>query len=359
MVKMSVKTTVLKVSPEKPEQDKIRAAAQVLREGGLVAFPTETVYGLGANALDEEAVLKIFKAKERPADNPLIVHIANEDDLHILAERVPDEVEKLIAQFWPGPLTLLTEKSELVPDVTTAGLATVAIRMPSHPVAIALMNQAEVPVAAPSANLAGRPSPTTAEHVLRDLRGRIDVVIDGGEITYGVESTVLDLTTDPPTVLRPGPVTVEELQELLGEVKIHPTAMAEAPAEVAIARSPGMKYKHYAPTAEIVVVEGEPEKVSAKVQELANAQMKLGKKVGILATSENAPSYHANVVKVIGGRANAKEVAKNLFRVLRELDAETVDFAVAEGIEPVGVGLAVMNRLRKAAGHTIVRATQD
>jgi L-threonylcarbamoyladenylate synthase len=350
----SIKTVVLKVDPHRPEPDKIRVAAEVLRKGGLVAFPTETVYGLGANALDEKAVMRIFEAKERPADNPIIVHVANRDDIYVLAEHVPQVAEKLIDEFWPGPLTLLFVKSDAVPSAVTAGLATVAVRMPSHAVAHALITEAGVPVAAPSANLAGKPSPTSAKHVLDDLSGRIEVLIDGGEIGYGVESTVLDLTTEPPAVLRPGPITVEELQRVVGGVEVHPIARAEVPVEVAIARSPGMKYRHYAPAAEVVVVEGPLEGVIKKAQELADARRILGEKVGIMATEETAPKYRADVVKVVGSRLDPRTVAKNLFRVLRELDEEGVKFVVAEGLEPTGIGLAVMNRLRKAAGYNIV-----
>jgi len=347
---------VLKVDPHRPEPEKIRVAAEVLKKGGLVAFPTETVYGLGANALDGKAVLRIFEAKNRPADNPIIVHIANRDDIYVLAEHVPQIAEKLIDEFWPGPLTLLFVKSDAVPSAVTAGLATVAVRMPNHAVAQALISEAGVPVAAPSANLAGRPSPTSAKHVLDDLSGRIEVLIDGGEIGYGVESTVLDLTTDPPTVLRPGPVTVEELRKVMGEVEVHPIAKAEVPIEVAIARSPGMKYRHYAPAAEVVVVEGPLEDTVKKVQELVDARRRLGEKVGVMAMEETAPRYRADVVKVVGSRLDPRTVAKNLFRVFREFDAEEVKFVVAEGLEPAGIGLAVMNRLRKAAGHNIVRA---
>jgi L-threonylcarbamoyladenylate synthase len=348
-------TLVLKVDPHRPELEKIRVAAEVLRRGGLVAFPTETVYGLGANALDERAVLRIFEAKNRPADNPIIVHIADERDVYVLAEHVPELAERLIDRFWPGPLTLLFPRSEVVPKVVTAGLDTVAIRMPSHAVARALIAEAGVPVAAPSANLAGRPSPTSAEHVLKDLSGRVEVVIDGGEIGYGVESTVLDLTTEPPTVLRPGPVTVEELRELIGEVEVHPAAKAEVPVEQAIARSPGMKYRHYAPLAEMVIVEGPIERACLKIQELVDAHRGLGRRVGVMATEETASKYRADVIKVAGSRRDPRSVAKNLFRLLREFDAEGVDLIVAEGLEPVGVGLAVMNRLRKAAGHNILR----
>jgi len=352
---MKVETVVLKVNPEKPEPDRIRAAARVIQNSGLVAFPTETVYGLGANALDEEAVLKIFKAKNRPADNPIIVHIANKGDLSVLADRLPEKAEPLISKFWPGPLTILAMKSELVPDATTAGLATVAIRMPSHPIARALIAEAGVPIAAPSANLAGRPSPTTTGHVLKDLSGRIEMVIDGGPVGFGVESTVLDLTSKLPTVLRPGPVTVEELREILGKVEVHPVANAETPTETVVAQAPGMKYRHYAPKAEVVLVEGPTEGVVSKIQELVKKYAGEGRKVGVMATKETAHKYRADVVKVVGPRGNPAEVAKNLFKVLREFDDEAVDVVLTEGLETSGIGLAIMNRLRKAAGRNIIR----
>jgi L-threonylcarbamoyladenylate synthase len=349
-----VETLVLKVDPSAPDIRKIRLAAEVLRGGGLVAFPTETVYGLGANALDERAVLKIFEVKQRPADNPLIVHIAEIEDIYVLVGYLPPKAEDLMRRFWPGPLTLLLPRSELVPDVTTAGLSTVAVRMPSHPIARMLIKEADVPVAAPSANLSGRPSPTTASHVLEDLAGKIEVVIDGGEVEFGLESTILDLTSAPPTLLRPGPITVEELREILGEIKIHPVAKAEEPIEKVIALSPGMKYRHYAPRAKVIVVEGSIDAVVGKIQELAMEYMRRGKKVGIMATAENAHNYGLHV-KVVGERQRPKTIARNLFKILREFDEEGVDIVIAEGIEPVGVGLAIMNRLRKAAGHEIVR----
>ena len=348
---------MLKVDPSAPEPEKIRAAAEVIKSGGLVAFPTETVYGLGANALDGRAALRIFEAKRRPADNPVIVHVSSEDDTYVLAEYVPELAERLMEKFWPGPLTLLLQRSEVVPNAVTGGLDTVAIRMPSHPVARALITEAGVPIAAPSANLAGRPSPTSAKHVLEDLGGRIEMVLDGGEIVHGVESTVLDLTVQPPMVLRPGPISVEELREFVGEVGVHPVARAEVPVEIAIARAPGMKYRHYAPTAEVVVVEGELEKVVPKIQELVDAQRKLDKRTGVMATEETADRYEADTVKVVGSRANPRSIARNLFGALREFDVEGVAFVAAEGIEPVGIGLAVMNRLRKAAGYNIVRCS--
>jgi L-threonylcarbamoyladenylate synthase len=348
-----VKTLVLKVSPVQPEPEKIKIAAQTIRDGGLVAFPTETVYGLGANALDERAVLRIFQAKNRPTDNPLIVHIANKEDVYLLAETVPSKAEILIDRFWPGPLTLLMPKSELVPAATTAGLATVAIRMPSHPIARALIAEADVPIAAPSANLAGRPSPTTAQHVWDDLSGKIEVLIDGGEVGFGVESTVLDLTADPPTVLRPGPVTVGELRQILGRVEVHPIATAEIPAEAVIARAPGMKYRHYAPSAEVVVVEGPLPRVVGKIQELWQEYQREGKRVGIMATEETAGEYQSAIVKVVGTRRNPRTVAKNLFQTFRDFDREGVDVILAEGVEISGIGLAIMNRLRKAAVRVI------
>jgi L-threonylcarbamoyladenylate synthase len=349
-----VETIILKIDPNNIDLNKIKLAARIIKNGGLVAFPTETVYGLGANALDEEAVQKIFKAKNRPIDNPVIVHIANMDDLYMLTEVIPDEALKLASKFWPGPLTLLLKKSELVPDITTAGLDTVAIRMPNHPIALELIKESEVPIAAPSANLSGKPSPTTAEHVIRDLNGKIDMIIDGGEVTFGVESTVLDLTSEPPCILRPGPITIEEIKTIIRNVEIHPIARAEKPIETIIAKSPGMKYRHYAPSAELIVIEGDPLKVPLKIQNIAEEQIKAGKKVGIIATEENANSYKINNVKIVGKRSEPRTIAKNLFKTLRELDSENVDIIIAEGIEPTGIGLAIMNRLRKASGYHII-----
>jgi len=347
-------TEIVKVDSKNPEKKVIERAARILIRGGLVAFPTETVYGLGANALDEDAVLKIFEVKNRPSDNPLIIHIAKIDDLYLISSKVPKKAEKLVQKFWPGPLTLVLPRSEIVPDPPVAGLSTVAIRMPSHPVAHALISMSDLPIAAPSANLAGRPSPTTAEHVVKDLDGKIELILDGGEITFGVESTVIDFTSPVPTILRPGPITVEELREELGEVEVHSVAGQEGAEEV-IVKSPGMKYRHYAPKAEVTVVEGDPILARKKIKEIVNEKKKTGKRVGVVTTAENAHAYQADVLKVVGERNNSRQIAKNLFKVLRELDAEEVDFAVVEGIEPVGIGLAVMNRLRKAAGHNIVR----
>jgi L-threonylcarbamoyladenylate synthase len=251
-----MQTTVLKVNPNKPEVEKIEAAARVIREGGLVAFPTETVYGLGANALNADAVLRLFVAKGRPLDNPPIIHIEKIRDVYRLTKNVPSVAEKFMRRFWPGPLTLVFKRSSIIPDGSVANLDTVAIRMPDHKVALALIRQSGVPIAAPSANLSGKPSPTLAEHVVEDLDGRIDLVLDGGPVSIGVESTVLDVSVDPPLLLRPGGVSLEALRGVVDSVEVHSFVLAEAELPVEGARSPGMKHKHYAPVAPVVLVEG-------------------------------------------------------------------------------------------------------
>ncbi len=350
----TVATRILRVNPRRPEPWVIGEAAEVIRRGGTVAFPTETVYGLGADALNPEAVRKIFWAKRRPADNPLIVHIAEPGWVDRLAEEVPEEAARLAERFWPGPLTLVLRKSRVVPDITTSGLETIAVRMPRHPVALALIRESGRPIAAPSANLAGRPSPTTAQHVAEDLMGRVDLILDGGPTEIGVESTVIDLTVHPPQVLRPGGVSVEELRKVLGVVELHPAAVGRAGGERP--RSPGMKYRHYAPRAELIVVEGEPGKVAKKVEELARGYRTLGRRVGILATDENLGRYRSGKAVSVGSRKNPDTIARNIFRVLREMDKEGVDVIIAEGIPEEGIGLAVMNRLRKASGFNIIHA---
>ena len=349
-------TILLKVDPENPDPAKIQTAAQIIQKGGLVAFPTETVYGLGADALNSNAVLALFEAKKRPLDNPPIVHIANASEVYKLAKHVSKKAELLMEKFWPGPLTLVFKRSSIVPDVTVAGLDTVAIRMPKHKVALALIKQSNRPIAAPSANLAGKPSPTTAKHVYEDLNGRIDAILDSGPTIIGVESTVLDLSVDPPMVLRPGGTTFEALKQVLGEVKLHPFVEAEQELPLEKTRSPGMKHKHYAPKAEVILVEGAVPAVIKKVKELAESYRLKGAKVGILATDETQTAYKADVVKSLGSRFNLAVVAQNLFRLLREVDAESVDIIIAEGVPSEGLGLAVMNRLRKASGYHIIKA---
>ncbi|MEM2913162.1 MAG: L-threonylcarbamoyladenylate synthase [Candidatus Bathyarchaeia archaeon] len=348
------KTLILKVDCENPDGEKIDLAAEAIRRGGLVAFPTETVYGLGADALNPKAVREIYAVKMRPPDNPIIVHIAVKDDVYRLAESVPRYAEKLMDLFWPGPLTLVLKASGIVPKVTTGGLDTVAIRMPKHKVALALIKASETPIAAPSANLAGRPSPTVAEHVIQDLYGRIDVIIDAGPTSIGVESTVLDLTSDPPQILRPGGATYEDLRKALGEVDIHPSALAKSELPIERARSPGMKHKHYAPKAEMILVEGDFSLIVGKIMELAEHYAKAGRKVGVLATDESAPNYKVGVIKSLGNRRDLSLAAKNLFKTLREFDEEGVDLIIAEGLPQEGLGLAIMNRLRRAAGYNII-----
>jgi len=351
------KTLVLKVDLQKPEIDKVRLAADIIKKGGLVAFPTETVYGLGADALDPEAVMTLFEAKRRPLDNPPIVHVGYAKQVHRLTGEVSPKAKRLMNTFWPGPLTLIFKRPEIVPDVTVCGLDTIAIRMPRHNVALALIRESGCSIAAPSANLAGKPSPTTAKHVLHDLDGRIDAVLDAGPTRIGVESTVLDITVDPPQILRPGGTTYEVLKKILGGVKLHPIAVAEKELTVRKARSPGVKHKHYAPDADVVVVEGELSAVVNKVKELAEFYMCKGSRVGVLATDETVGHYMADVTKSLGSRSDLAIIAKNLFNLLREFDLEGVDVIIAETVPAEGLGLAVMNRLRKASGYKIVRAS--
>ena len=349
-------TLTLKVDSQNPDIAKIEIAAQFIRKGGLVAFPTETVYGLGADALNPDAVLALFEAKKRPLDNPPIIHVANQSEIYRLVEAVPKKAELLMEKFWPGPLTLIFKRSSIVPSVTVAGLDTVAIRAPKHKVALALIRQSGCPIAAPSANLAGKPSPTTAQHVYEDLNGRIDVILDGGHTRIGVESTVVDLSVDPPMLLRPGGTPFEALKQILGDMSLHPFVQAEAELPLEKMRSPGMKHKHYAPKAEVILVEGSVPAVVAKVKELTAFYRLKGVKVGVLATDETQTSYKADVVKSLGSRFNLALVAQNLFRLLREIDAENVDVIIAESVPSEGLGLAVMNRLRKASGYHIIKA---
>ena len=350
-------TLLLKVNSLKPDAKKIQVAAEIIQRGGLVAFPTETVYGLGADALNPDAVLALFAAKKRPLDNPPIVHVADPQEVRRLVAEVSPKAQLLMDKFWPGPLTLVFKRSSLMPKVTVAGLDTVAIRMPKHPVALALIRQSGCPIAAPSANLAGKPSPTTAQHVYEDLNGRIDAIIDGGATDIGVESTVVDMSVDPPMLLRPGGTPFEVLKTVLGDMKLHPFVQAEQElSSLGEIRSPGMKHKHYAPKAQVILVEGNVSAVTTKVRELAESFKAEGKKVGILATDQTQTAYHADVVKSLGSRSNLSTVAQNLFRLLREVDAENVDVIIAEGVSSDGLGLAVMNRLRKASGYHIVKA---
>ncbi len=334
------------INMREPDERKMRIAANLIREGKLVAFPTETVYGLGADALNENAVRRIFQAKGRPPDNPLIIHIADFEQLYGLARDVPKEARILAEKFWPGPLTFVLPKREDVPYVTTGGLDTVAVRMPANEIALSLIRISGRPIAAPSANISGKPSPTSAEHVADDFYGRIECIINGGETEIGVESTVLDLTSHPPVLLRPGGLPVEEIEKVIGKVEIHPAVKGYA---VDTAKAPGMKYRHYAPNAKVIVVEGRENRVHEKIIELIDEYRRKGLRVGVMATGR---FYDADAWVDLG--RSEEEVARNLFKALRKLDKENVDIILAEGIEERGLGLAVMNRLKKAAGYKTI-----
>ncbi len=344
-----METQIIRLDSDNPDLTKIAVAGKIIKEGGLVAFPTETVYGLGADTLNADAVRKIFAVKKRPADNPIINHIADKDWIHRLAKTVPDIAIELADAFWPGPLTMIFKKKKIVPDVVTAGLKTTSMRMPKNSIALELIQSAECPIAAPSANLSGKPSPTTADHVIHDLNGKIECIIDGGSTDIGVESTVIDLSVSPPLLLRPGGVTYEALKGYI-DIQLHPAAEAMIEMKEKTA-SPGMKYRHYAPTAPLILVEGGTKNVVKKIRELYAENSK--KKVGIIATEETKKYYTGNT-KVIGSRKYMGDVAKNLFKILREFDEEGADLILSEGFSSEGLGLAVMNRLRKAA-KTVIR----
>ncbi len=333
-------TRILKISASKLEKGKLIEAAMILKMGGLVAFPTETVYGLGANALDAKAVRGIFKAKGRPSDNPLIVHIASAKELESLVKNVPVVARKFMRAFWPGPLTIVFEKTARVPSEVSAGLDSVAVRMPSHKIALALIVAARVPLAAPSANLSGSPSPTRADHVISDLDGKVDMIIDGGKCAVGLESTVVDCTVSPPMLLRPGKVTLAQLRRVAGEVE------AGVLDENAVAKSPGMKYRHYAPNAQVILVEGGPDDLKKKINALLKKYMKEGRKVAVM-TLDSRHTYSADIVKYMGTTPTV--VARHLFATFRELDHLGMDVIIVEGMDEKDLGLAIMNRIRRAA----------
>ncbi|WP_371928707.1 L-threonylcarbamoyladenylate synthase [Rossellomorea sp. KS-H15a] len=323
-------------------------AAKILQQDEVVAFPTETVYGLGANATSDTAVEKIFKAKGRPSDNPLIVHISNKEQLKGLVEEIPMDASKLIDAYWPGPLTIIFKNKENVfSGRVTAGLDTVGIRMPDHPVALSIIEASGLPIAAPSANRSGKPSPTTAQHVIDDLDGRIAGVVDGGETGVGVESTVVDCTGEIPVILRPGGITKEQLEEVVGKVEVDPSLKEGKGAP----KSPGMKYTHYAPDAPVYLVDGTKE----DVQRLVDEKKEEGLKVGVLTTEEQMDWYQADLILSAGRRDDLKTVAQHLYDTLRAFNRSNVDIIFAEMFPEEGVGLAIMNRLQKAAGYRVIK----
>ena len=350
-----METRIVKIKDKAAVRDEeLLEAAEVLRNGGLVAFPTETVYGLGGNALDERAAEKIYAAKGRPSDNPLIAHISCMEELSGLVREIPEAGKKLAAAYWPGPLTMIFPKKENVPYETTGGLDTVAVRMPSDPVASRLIRLAGVPVAAPSANTSGRPSPTRAEHVIEDLNGKIDMIIDGGQVGIGVESTIVDVSGPAPVLLRPGAVTMEMLEAVLGHVEVDPAISGPVSKDVR-PKAPGMKYRHYAPKADMTLVEGEMERVIQYINEETRKARQAGKNVGIICTEESRGRYPEGILEVIGSREHEETVAHNLFAVLRDFDRREVDCIFSESFSRDQLGQAIMNRLCKAAGYHIIK----
>ncbi|MCD7947371.1 MAG: threonylcarbamoyl-AMP synthase [Oscillospiraceae bacterium] len=330
----------------------LAAAADILRGGGVLAIPTETVYGLAADGFQPQAVEKIFEAKGRPQDNPLILHIPDPDWLGRCCAEIPDVAYTLAARFWPGPLTLILKRRADVPDVVTGGLGTVGVRCPDHPLARALILRADTPLAAPSANRSGRPSPTTAAHVLEDLGGRIDGVLDGGACSVGVESTILDLTVSPPCLLRPGGVSLEALRDCIGAITVD-DAVYRPMEEGEHPRAPGMQYRHYAPVAPVTVVRGPPTRAAGYI--LAHAPPG----AGVIAFDEWAGAFAGYTVRTLGPRADGAAQARGLFAALRAFDHTTVTEIWAMCPDERGVGLAVANRLRKAAGFHIIDAEES
>lgn len=346
-------TIIEKVDPEHIDTDVMEQAGKLIAEGELVAFPTETVYGLGGDALDPDASRKIYAAKGRPSDNPLIVHIADFDDMKRVAREVPEQAKKLADAFWPGPLTMIVWKSDAVPEATTGGMQTVAVRMPNHPVALELIRRSGCLIAAPSANTSGRPSPTEAQHVAEDLSGKIAMILDGGPVGIGIESTIIDLTEEKPMILRPGYITPEMLSEVLQEeVVIDPGIIAAD--DTRKPKAPGMKYKHYAPKAEMIIVDGAQDAVIHKINELTAAKRAEGKKVAVIATDETKDRYDAQVILSMGKRADEDAIAQHLYKILRECDELDVGEIYSECFQTPRIGQAIMNRLLKAAGHTVI-----
>lgn len=349
-----METKIQVICPKQIEKESLIKAAEILKNGGLVAFPTETVYGLGGDGLNPEAAEKIYNAKGRPADNPLIIHIGDKKDLDKLTKEIPEMGRKLVEAFWPGPLTLIFYKSEIIPYSTTGGLETVAIRMPNHPIALELLKESGVKIAAPSANTSGKPSPTKASHVIEDLAGKIDMIIDGGEVEIGLESTIVDVTGDNPVILRPGFITKEMLEQVVGLVEIDKAILEKNQKSGIIPKAPGMKYKHYAPKGDLTIYQGKLEHVVKRINQEAIRYEKEGKKVGIIATEETKNKYHIGIIKDIGTREEEETIARGLYNVLREFDQTNVEVILTESFESGYLGQAIMNRLLKAAGYQVI-----
>ena len=349
-----METIIRKIDKNNLDPEVIEEAGNILKNGGLVAFPTETVYGLGGDALRPEASARIYAAKGRPSDNPLIVHIADMDSLEDVAEQIPEAAVKLAQHFWPGPLTMIFPKTEKVPESTTGGLDTVAVRMPSHPIARALIRESGVYIAAPSANTSGRPSPTKAEHVQEDLDGKIDMIIDGGTVGIGLESTIVDMSTGVPTILRPGYITKKMLEDILGEVQVDPAILSRSINPNVVAKAPGMKYRHYAPKGQMTIVEGETDKVIGEINRLCQEKTAGGSSVAVIATEETKAYYTCGHVRSIGSRSTEGSIAAGLYDILREMDHIGAEYIFAESFEKDALGKAIMNRMLKAAAYHVI-----
>lgn len=348
----SVDTRIVQVNQQHIDADVMRYAGEIIKKGGLVAFPTETVYGLGGDALNPDSSKKIYAAKGRPSDNPLIVHICRIEDLEPIVKEIPESAVKLMETFWPGPLTLIFNKSDIVPYETTGGLDTVAVRMPSNPVAKAFIEAAGGYIAAPSANLSGRPSPTLAKYVIEDMDGKIEMILDGGDVEIGLESTILDMTVEKPMILRPGFVTKEMLQEVLKAVGEDKTLMSDESGQAP--KAPGMKYRHYAPKGDLTIVEGEEGRVVEYINEQLRRYKNEGCKTGVIGTDGTVSKYKGDSCKSVGNRDDEETVARELYKILREFDDEGVSVIYSESFDTAGIGQAVMNRLLKAAGYKIL-----
>ncbi len=350
-----METKLIRLNRENLKKEDFAEAAELIRTGRLVAFPTETVYGLGGDALDAEAAAKIYQAKGRPSDNPLIVHIAEIDALKELAVNIPDSAYRLAEAFWPGPLTIILQKSELVPSGTTGGLKTVAIRMPSDPIARELIRESGCYIAAPSANASGRPSTTRAEHVMEDLSGRIDMVLDGGAVEIGLESTIIDLSEEKPLILRPGYISLEDLKKYLPDAEYDKAVISRQQQPGLVAKAPGMKYRHYAPKGALTIYEGSEEAVVGEINRQVKEKLAEGSRVAVLATEETKSKYTQGEVRSIGSRADEETIAANLFAILRQFDEDGTEYIYSESFDTGRLGQAIMNRLLKAAGYQVIR----
>lgn len=347
---MNTKVGIIK--GEKEDEIRIKEAAEFIKAGGTVAFPTETVYGLGADALNAEAVEKIFKAKGRPQDNPLIIHVASKN-IEAYAKEIPEVANRLIEKFWPGPLTIILRKKDIIPNVTSANLDSIGIRMPNNQIARKLIEFSNTTIAAPSANISGRPSPTDFQRCIEDLDGKIDYILGGDQSDIGVESTIVDCTINPPMVLRPGGITLEMLREIDSRIGID-KAIMQKPNKDLKPKAPGMKYRHYAPNAKVTIILGERKKTVEKIKEMVHYNIENSKKVCILTVEENAKEYTEGISIILGSGKELSTVARSLFEALRKCDDLKADVILAEGYEEKGFGVAIMNRLNKAAGFDVI-----